>query len=221
MSKAREPLDGYSRFLLRLADQGGRFRVLGLWQRLEPAVMRLWRVHPVRPGALIQFGISRYRGHTTRLADGTLVRRGDRILHLHLDNRYLAAVSTTVSPTGGLKPWSLVELARLDLDYLAAEVASGRLGDVRAIRGVGLLAEATRRVGFEVRPLPHSMRWALIRHVLALVLASHHRAGAKDLDRGLPWPAEAWMSSQTLLTRLKSKPAGIAGGQPVELEPTP
>jgi hypothetical protein len=184
---------------------------------LEPAVMRLWRVHPVRPGALIQFGISRYRGHTTRLADGALVRRGDRILHLHLDNRFLAAVSTT----GELKPWSLVELARVDLDHLAAEVASGRLGDVRAIRGVGLLAEATRRVGFEVRPLPHSMRWALIRHVLALVVTSHHRAGAKDLDRGVPWPAEAWMSSQTLLMRLKSRPAGIVGGQPVELEPTP
>lgn len=217
MSKAREPLDRYSRFLLRLADQGGRFRVLGLWQRLEPTVMRIWRVHPVRPGALIQFGISRYRGHTTRLADGTLVRRGDRILHLHLDNRYLTAVSTA----GELKPWSLVELGRRDLDHLAAEVASGRLGEVRAIRGVGLLAEVTRRVGFEVRPLPHSMRWALIRHVLALVLAAHRSAGAKDLERGVPWPAEAWMSSQALLMRLKSKPAGIAGGQPVELEPTP
>jgi len=180
-------------------------------------MMRLWRVHPVRPGAVIQVGTSRYRGHNTRLADGTVVRRGDRILHLHLDNRFLAAVSTT----GELKPWSLVELARLDLDCLAAEVASGQLGDVRAIRGVGLLAGATRRVGFEVRPLPHSLRWALIRHVLALVLASHHRAGAKDLDRGVPWPAEAWMSSQTLLMRLKPKPAGIAGGQPLELEPTP
>jgi hypothetical protein len=192
------------------------FRVLSLWQRLEPTVMRLWRVHPVRPGALIQFGISPYRGHTTRLADGTLVRRGDRILHLHLDNRYLAAVSTT----GKVNPWTLVELARLDLDYLAAEVASGRLGDVRAIRGVTMLSEATRRVGFEVRPLPHILRAALIRHVLALVLASHHRTGAKDLDRGVPWPGEVWMSTQVLVRRLKSKPAGTAG-QPVELESKP
>jgi len=39
-------------------------------------MMRLWRVHPVRPGAIIQFGTSRYRGHNTRLADGTVVRRG-------------------------------------------------------------------------------------------------------------------------------------------------
>lgn len=117
-----------------------------------------------------------------------------------------------------LNLWSLVELAHQDLDYLAEEVGSGRLGDVRAIRGVTVLAEATRRVGFEVRPLPRNLRWALIRQVLALVLASHHRVGAKDLDRGVPWPGEPWMSSQTLLMRLKSRPTSTAGGQPVEVE---
>lgn len=208
------PMDRYSRFLLHLADHGGRYRVLGLWRRLEPTVMRLWRVRPVRPGALIQFGISPYRGRTTRLADGTLVRHGDRILHLHLDNRHLAANSTP----GDLNPWSLLELARRDLDDLAAEVASGQLGDVRAIRGVTVLAEATRRVGFEVRPLPHNLRWALIRRVLTLVLASHHRAGAKDLDRGVPWPGEAWMGSRTLLMRLEPGTLSAADLHPVELE---
>jgi peptidoglycan-N-acetylglucosamine deacetylase len=176
--------------------------------------MRLWRVRAVRPGALIQFGISPYRGRTTRLADGTLVRRGDRILHLHLDNRYLAANSTP----GELNPWSLLELARRDLDDLAAQVASGRLGDVRAIRGVTVLAEATRRVGFEVRPLPQNVRWALIRRVLTMVLASYHPAGAKELDRGVPWPGEAWMSSRTLLRRLRPGTPSTAEVRPVELE---
>jgi peptidoglycan-N-acetylglucosamine deacetylase len=160
--------------------------------------MRLWRVRPVRPGALLQFGVSAYRGPTASLLDGTLVRRGERIVHLHLNNRILAAAS------GGedVNPWTLVEAASRDLDDLAREVASGRLGDVRAIRGVTVLASATRRLGFEVRPLPHNFRWALVRQVLALVLASHHHDGAKELDRGLPWPGEAWMSSRALLSRL-------------------
>jgi len=160
--------------------------------------MWLWRVRPVRYGAVLQFGISPYRGPTTKLRDGTLVSRGDRILHLHLDNRVAAGLVDRRSPN----PWSLMENAARDLDVLAELVASGRLGGVRAVRGVTALAPGAARLGFEVRPLPHNLRWSLIRNLFALVLASYHRDGARELDRGLPWPAEAWLSSRALQRRL-------------------
>jgi peptidoglycan-N-acetylglucosamine deacetylase len=156
--------------------------------------MRLWRVRPVRPGALLQFGVSPYRGRTTVLADGTRVQTGDRILHVHLDNRRLASAQRS-------NPWELVDMVRRDLDVLSEEVASGRLGEVKAVRGVTVLARAATRAGFEIRPLPHTLRWALIRQVLALVVAAYHPHGIRELDRGLPWPGEVWMSSQTLQAR--------------------
>ncbi len=188
--------------MLHLADRGGRFRFLSLWQRWEPIAMRLWRVRPVRSGSLLQFGASPYRGEAASLRDGTLVRKGDRILHLHFDNRLFAGIAGP----GLSRPWALVEQARKDLDALAEEVASGRLGNVQAIRGVTVLAPAASRAGFEVRPLPHNLRWALVRYLSALVMASYHRDGIRELDRGLPWPGEVWMSGKALLGRLDEPP---------------
>ena len=164
--------------------------------------MWLWRVRPVRPGSLLQFGASPYRGEAARLRDGTLVRKGDRILHLHFDNRLFAKFAGPEMS----RPWALVERAREDLDALAEEVASGRLGNVQAIRGVTVLAPAASRAGFEVRPLPHNFRWALVRYLSALVMASYHRDGIRELDRGLPWPGEVWMSARALRARLDGTP---------------
>lgn len=175
--------------------------------------MWLWRVRPVRPGAVLQFGISPYRGRTTRLKDGTLVRTGDRILHLHLDNRAVAALAEP----GSASPWWLIELAGRDLDLLAQLVASGALGEVRAIRGVTVLARGAARLGFEVRPLPRNLRWSLIRDLSALVLASYHREGADELDRGLAWPGEVWLSSRALQRRLTGRAHG--SGPVVESNP--
>jgi hypothetical protein len=154
----------------------------------------------VRLGAVLQFGISPYRGQTTQLRDGTLVRRGDRILHLHLDNRVVAGLAERGSPN----PWSLIEQAGRDLDVLAELVASGALGDVRAVRGVTVLARGAARLGFEIRPLPRNLRWSLIRNLSALVVASNHPGGAKELDRGLDWPGEVWLSSGALERRLSA-----------------
>jgi hypothetical protein len=164
--------------------------------------MWLWGVRPVRPGSLMQFGVSQYRGRTTMLLDGTMVRTGDRILHLHLDNRLLSGIVDGHR----MNPWQLIEMARRDLDALAVEVTSGRLGDVRAVRGVTVLARVATRAGFEVRPLPRNLRWALIRDVSALVLASYGPDGVSQLDRGLPWPGEVWMSSRALRGRLREAP---------------
>jgi hypothetical protein len=188
--------------MLRVANRGGRLSFLKVWQRWEPIAMHLWRVRPVRPGALLQFGVSAYRGHSTVLSDGTSVQTGCRILHLHLDNHLLASLSRAE----GSNPWELVDVVRHDLEALAEEVASGRLGDVRAVRGVTVLARAATRAGFEVRPLPHNLRWALIRLLSALVVASYHPDGIREVDRGVPWPGEVWMSSRALLTRLQAEP---------------
>ncbi|MDQ6877411.1 MAG: hypothetical protein M3082_06870 [Candidatus Dormibacteraeota bacterium] len=201
MSSGRVPLGMAARLMLDLADRGGRFRLLSLWQRWEPIAMWLWRVRHVQQGGMLQFGASPYRGPTTTLLDGTLVRKGDRILHLHFDNRLINQVVASIEST----PWTLVDMARNDLDSLAAQVASGRLGEVRAIRGITVLAPAAGRAGFEVRPLPHNLRWALVRHLSALVMASYHRDGPRELDRGLPWPGEVWMSASALRGRLQTR----------------
>jgi hypothetical protein len=104
LTQNRAALSWHVRFLLRLAGRGGKLSLLRLWQRWEPIAMWLWRVRPVREGSILQFGISPYRGHTTTLADGTTVPSGARIVHLHFDNRRLAAPMGPPARARG--PWS-------------------------------------------------------------------------------------------------------------------
>jgi hypothetical protein len=173
--------------------------------------MRIWQVRPVRPEAVLQVGRSAYRGAATTLADGTPVRTGDLILHLHLDNQRLARLRATE----GWRSWRLARLLALDLDELARRVAAGDFGEVRALRGVTVFAEAATRLGFEVRPLPRNLASAAVRQISALVIAVYDPHGLESLRRGLPWPGEIWMSRGTLLTRVSRTPsdAGGASGQ--------
>jgi len=206
----RAPLGAVPLAILEFAGRAAPFGFFRLWRRWEPVAMWLWRVRPVRPGAVLQFGISPYRGHTTQLRDRTVVRRGDRILHLHLHNGVVAALAGQP----GSNPWSLIDQAGRDLDALAELVACGEVGEVRAVRGVTVLARAAARLGFEVRPLPRNLRWSLIRTLSALVLASYHRGGAKELERGVAWPGEVWLSSQALERRLNAGRRPGSGGEP-------
>ncbi len=160
--------------------------------------MRLWRVRAVQVGALLQFGVSPYRGPSTVLADGTRVPSGATILHLHLDNR---RVTEAIQSSGG-NVWALAPRINADLDALGELVVAGSLGPVAALRGITVLAGMAARFGFEVRPLPHNLRWSLIHMLGGLVLASYQPDKRRSLEQGLPWPGEIWMSAAALRTRL-------------------
>ena len=147
------------------------------------------------------YGESPYRGRSTVLGDGTAIRTGDRILHLHLDNRALQRLAAD----GGWSSWRLPALLAADLDVLADQIEAGRLGDVKALRGLTVLAGGALRVGFEVRSLPPSMSLTLLRYVAALVIATYHPHGFEILDRGLPRLGEVWMSRKVLLERTRTK----------------
>ena len=171
--------------------------MLRLWQQLEPLAMRLWRVRPVNPAAVLQFGISPYRGPSTTLDDGTPVPKGATILHLHLDNR---RVADAIRSAGG-NPLAVAPRLSKDLDALCRLVTSGTLGPVVALRGISVHAAMARRFGFEVRPLPRNLRWALVRGLGILVVASYRPQDTHLVDRGVAWPGEIWMSVAALRKR--------------------
>ena len=161
--------------------------------------MRLWRVRPVERGSVLQFGISPFRGPATVLADGTPVPKGARILHLHLANR---RVGELVRAAYG-NPWAIAPRLNADLEALSRLTSSGSLGSVIALRGITVHAAMARRFGFEVRPLPRNLRWALIRELGVVVLASY-TVDPAAIARGVPWPGEIWMSVGALRNRMGS-----------------
>ncbi len=188
--------------LLRLAraGQGRAVGTLSVWLWWERWTSRRWGIRPVRPGAVFSYHLTRHKGPPVALQDGTVVAPGDRVVELHLANASLARL-----PAERRTPWRLARLAREDLDLLARRVVAGELGDARAIHGVSLFAEAGRRLGLEVRPLPRRWRWALERYYMVGLLIIYHPAGWERARRlaETVWPGEAWLGINAMRRRLE------------------
>ena len=176
---------------------GGVLKVWLWWERFY-----LWR-HRVRPlgeDSVVRIEMRRHRGRTVALTDGTEVRTGDLVAELHLSNRRVASGSASAT----WSPFVVLESTRSDLTVLARAVAAGRLGPVRAVHAVSLVAPALARIGFQVEPLRPSAHSRLLRFYLIGLVAIYNPDGWRSAGRARTrgWPAEAWMSTATLIASL-------------------
>ncbi|MBX5490659.1 MAG: hypothetical protein IRZ14_05835 [Chloroflexi bacterium] len=168
---------------------GGVLRCWLAWERFT-----CWRAHlqPARPGGLLRYRREFYRGPAVTLGDGTVVRAGDPILELHLDNSALLQLATSPAWT----PGRALRLLEDDLRALAALQGTPFV----ALHGVTLLAGPGRRLHFECRPLPRTWRAHCQHLFLAGLLAIYHPAGWHGSARRATerWPAELWLSADAL-----------------------
>jgi hypothetical protein len=192
-------LSGLPWALLRLGRAGGgrAVGVLSVWLGWERLTDWWWKLRPLRSGGILRYRVVTYRGRPLTLDDSCTVHPGDLIVDLHLDNRRVVQTLRAGSTT----PWDLIRLARDDLQTLAGLVASGELGEARAVRGVTLFARAGKRLGFVARPLPTTSYTRLQRYFLIGLVAVYHLRGWKAAERlrERRWPEEAWMSRACLL----------------------
>ncbi|MCS7235120.1 MAG: hypothetical protein RMM30_03985 [Armatimonadota bacterium] len=176
--------------------RSGRGRAAGalrVWLWWEWLTTRWWRLRPIRPGGLLLYSVRRWKGPTVRLRDGAVVRRGDRVLELHLHNALFPRQATD-------SPWPYLAALREDLVALRHRMAQDH---AVAAHGVTVFAEPARRLGFEVRPLPRSPWWRLVRFFLWGLRAVYHPRGRGH--KPPPWPAEVWLPLDTLPGRVKAR----------------
>ncbi len=175
------------RFWQRLLGfaRSGRGRAAGplrVWLWWEWLTTGWWRLRPVRRGGLLLYSVQRWRGPSVPLADGTVVRPGDRVLELHLDN-------TGFARWGIDAPWPYLRVLREDLVAVRALLVRDALA---AAHGVTVYAAGARRLGLEVRPLPRTPWWRLVRFFLWGLRAIYHPRGRGTAPP--PWPVEVWLS---------------------------
>ena len=195
----------------RLAEGTGRGAARGflrfwpLWERFT-----LWRskVQPVpdAPHGLFQVSIHSYKGRPMVLADGTSIASGDPIMDLHLVNWRLAAAQQD------RQPLALLKEVKEDLTAIAQGFQEQRYPPaVRALYGVTILAAATPRLGFTLRPRLMNLHGRLERFFLKGLLALYNADGLARLERGSAKrdlrPQEVWMSVNMLLERYGNQPS--------------
>lgn len=205
-SARRRPSRVWSLLRLGWARGGRTLGVLNVWVLVEHLTAWRQRIRPVRPGAMLRYAPACHRGEPIELRDDTRISSGDPIIELHFDNRRLVELSRT-----GTSPWPFLQHARDDLVELERLLSSGEIADVRALHGVTLFAAAGTRLGFEVRSLPKTWRFALERFFLAGLVVLYHPAGWMAAARHAPrWPGEIWMSRATLTRRYGAKEAALS-----------
>lgn len=166
---------------------------------------RRYKIRPIGEGGYIfRLGLVRHRGPQLDFKDGTVVRPGDMVAELHLDNPRAAGLHTQGRP--GFRYRREVFRA---LPALARELSTRpEYRSLPAVCGASLIWAEAERAGFEHRPYPAFTRWWLTwweRHLLA----QYHPAGRKRLAEGRRTEVrQIWMTRRTLLARYGREAAG-------------
>lgn len=136
-----------------------------------------------------------------RLGDGTIIRPGDRIGYLHLNNDRVGALGADGLPPVAL---GLAFRKRLLASFGAlAEMCrpGGRFADVTAFQGTTIFHEGLNRLGFETEP--DGLRWPrLVGAYQRALLASMHPRRPVGLQGPSYQHAErVWISREQMLAR--------------------
>ncbi len=167
-----------------------------------------YRMRPLRDDgtAIISQDLRRYRGNTITLDDGCEVRRGDRIMELHINDAWFDRRRKLNSATAE-SPWEILGSLRYDLCFLAQQMADGRFEDVVALHGSTLFYAGAARLGFQVEEIPDTM-WKKVAFVcMGRLLQVHHlQAGKESRFRAKRLELkEIWLSRAALLDRYRPK----------------
>ena len=187
--------------LKRSPAGGGRAGgVLILWLLINRLYRTRFRSISVRAGGVLEF----------RRA----WRHGLPVLEVHLNNPVLASNSRD--------PHRWLAECRADLIALAAR--TDLIGNAKGISTVTIVAPATRRLGFEVRPVPRTFTNRVHRFFMVGTAAIHHPEGWRGIRHPeAHWLGEIWLPIEALramqrtsdeLTQLSAQPGKRSGSQP-------
>jgi peptidoglycan-N-acetylglucosamine deacetylase len=131
-----------------------------------------------RSGGIILVELTRHKGSTIKLADGSEVKHGDRVIKLHLDNDWIVERRRSGLRTGtAALPRGVLRCFRDGFRLLAAQVAEGSYGNVVAVYGWTVLHRGARRFGFQVFELPSTLRTRLAQFYITSLMRFYNIRG--------------------------------------------
>lgn len=153
----------------------------------------------------------RYRGRPRLLGDGSRIRRGDALLALHFNNRYLAAVQRERGRRSSRQAamifgCSIVQSMRHLHEALRDDPD---FADVVAVYGITWFKTHGESIGFESYPLPEGWRKTLLRwHFRVLLKIVFPHLAARENQR--LEPHEFWLSRRQLASTIVGETSRVA-----------
>ncbi|SHG85448.1 YkoP family protein [Ornithinibacillus halophilus] len=129
--------------------------LLGVWNVIDPVYYSLTRLRYV-PGedknskCVFRVRLTRYKGETVKLQDGTIIQKNDILLKIHLHNvkllKKLQAIKSDMK-----RAVYIYHMVKKSLPYLAKYVElHPKRPNIKGVIGITTLHKGSRQLGFEV-----------------------------------------------------------------------
>lgn len=182
---------------------GKRLLVAG-WMQWEKMFQLFFRVHPVdRDNQFLSVRVRTYQGKTIRLNDGEEIRKGDRIVELHLNNEMLFAMGANTRSAIQLALQMIRAVEQLLPKIVHLIIHNPHFQRVKGVYGVTIIHRGPEQFGFTVLDLPKGIASFVTRIYLRLLLTVIHPLGSKRLQirSNLLIPKMIAISSKELMRR--------------------
>ncbi|MGX4668796.1 YkoP family protein [Cerasibacillus sp. JNUCC 74] len=170
--------------------------LLSFWTRIDPiyfACSRLtYIVDPNQNRTVLRARLTKYKGATVVLSDGTVLQKNDILLKIHLHNVKLLKELSTV--TNDIKRAVFIyHIIKQAMPSLAMYIQSHPSSEkVKGVIGITNLSRGAERLGFEKAPLKNAL-YRFFKQVTLLPINSF--TGTKKIN-----PVYLFMSKRKLLT---------------------
>ena len=211
----------------------GKRLLVAVWMVWEKLYHLIFRLRPLGDGSSFHYRITRYMGRDLPLENGNVLRRGDKVIEMHFDNRMLFRLSA-VSKSEIHTALRLIRVGEGMLPQLAAEYE--RMPDregIRGVFGITLIYKGTEALGFRVFDLDRGWVRRLFSIYLHLLIAVFRSKGARRTERFKLEPKIVFMPVEDLLKwkngpirparrapqKQTAGPGSAADPEPAETEP--
>ena len=175
--------------------------MLRAWNAVDPVYYHCTRLRYIRDSeqqnTLFRVRITRYKGTSVMLQDGTVIRKNDLLLKIHLHNarifREIEPIKSKVKRT--LYIYQLVKEALPRLAQYIVTLHNSR--EIKGIIGITTLNRGANRLGFETFPIRNKIYRAYKKGTFLLIHRFANNTSSKD-------PVYLFMSKGQLINRYKT-----------------
>ena len=157
--------------------------VVAVWLRWERLFAKILGIRPVdEKNTFLRMRVRTYTGdHPIVLEDGEVIRKGDRVAELHLDNELLFHLGSTARSTMHLTVQMIRRMEQLMPQLRKMLVDDPEFRDVKGLYGISLIHRGPDKFGFTVLDLPDGLFALFTKLYLRLLMYVIHPQGNERL----------------------------------------
>lgn len=158
-----------------------------IFRKIDIAIVKLagWSLVPESNVNLMYMNPYRYKGESITLKDGTVIKNGDWIAELHLNNRIFGSLDTSYA--------NLIRLFKSEMKSIGKCISCEPYSKIKAVYATTVFYEIAERQGFTVMEIKSSFKrffYTLWENILRM----SYKKNNKKRKNKIVTPKEIWIS---------------------------